>query len=944
MTIKVYISQKAIDGIRRVIEAQYKHLPNFGIEPVLDPKEAHIICTHGADRGEYAPLGVPIVNVNHGLMWSRQPWGNDFMEVNRQVVEAMRCAVAHTAPSEWVNRAIRRGGYWYPETVYHGVDAWEFQPSTEHDGYVLWNKARVDLVSDPGDMIRVAEISPQVRFVSTFGSQNRAYTHPKNITITGMQPFQQMKKTLSRAGVYLATARETFGIGTLEAMAYGVPVAGWDWGGQSEIVKQGITGYLAPPGDYNALQECILRCFYERDRLSANCVEDVRLNWRWEPRIEQYANIFKRVYDRFYGSKKPSVSVVVTTYRLDKYLPACLDSVKTQTFQDFECLVVDDGQSADTKKIVSEYAKRDKRFRYIAPEVNLGLPGARNFGMQASRGEYIRHVDADDLLAENALELEVTALDTNRSVDIAYGHLEVIREDGSRVLENGEPVRGAWPPDRFNWYQQMAHLNQLPSCVMARRDVYERSGGYRERMKRNEDAEFWCRVTSLGFRAEKFTQAVTYLHRERHDSKGATEWNEHGSEPDWTAWFPWRMGATNFEQARDILRQRGETPRNSHLVPFGVQGKPPRDLGFWYVHDYAHPVVSIVVTCGPGHKKYLIDALDSIQAQTYPDWECVVVNDTGESWQNDIMGAPWAKVVNMNGNRGVSAARNEGLRHTRGKYIVWMDADDYWTPWFLEKMIGYAEANNGVIYSDLIAQEKDTNRVNRYKDFDSTLVIKTMQYPGSSVLVPRPIADAMVAFQGGFDEQIPGMEDWDYQVGVHHLGYCAYRIPEPLFVYRLETSTKRNKDYAKIDDIVAYMNRKWSVYRTGEKQIMCGCSTPRAPKTPIPESLLASSGSFTFESIMEAVDNKDPNMMVMIEYIGPQVDTFSIKSRVNRDILYRFGNNDHHRRRSVFVADAVFLMGQLDKDGASLYRVVSNVVGVQEGQDVSAFLGATIVA
>ena len=51
------------------------------------------------------------------------------------------------------------------------------------------------------------------------------------------------------------------------------------------------------------------------------------------------------------------------------------------------------------------------------------------------------------------------------------------------------------------------------------------------------------------------------------------------------------------------------------------------------------------------------------------------------------MGAPWARVINMDGNKGVAAARNEGLKHTKGKYVVWMDADDYWLPWFLERMV-----------------------------------------------------------------------------------------------------------------------------------------------------------------------------------------------------------------------------------------------------------------
>jgi len=354
--------------------------------------------------------------------------------------------------------------------------------------------------------------------------------------------------------------------------------------------------------------------------------------------------------------------------------------------------------------------------------------------------------------------------------------------------------------------------------------------------------------------------------------------------------------------------------------------------------------VSIVVTCGPGHRQYLLDALDSIQAQTFPDWECIVVNDTGEAWEKDIMGAPWAKVVNMDGNRGASAARNEGLKHTRGKYIVWMDADDFWMPWFLERMVGVGEVNNGVIYSDIILKQEKENTINRYANFDSTKVIQTMQYPGTSILVPRQIARAMVDFQGGFDEHIPGMEDWDYQIAVHHLGFCAYRIPEPLFVYRMTSSTKRDKDYAKIDAIVQYIDTKWSIYRTGEKQLMCGCNSPRTPTTPIPQSLLSSSGNFSIESIKQAIDTKDPTMQVTVEYSGEAKETFSIRSRVHREVIYRFGNNDLHRQRTVFVADAAYLIGLVDSEGDPIYHIVSNVVGVPEANDPSAFMGEPIVA
>lgn len=933
-------------GIRRVVEAQVRFLPQFGIQPVKDPNQADVILNHGGMQTSRP--SVPMVSCSHGLYWSRYSWGESYQEVNEQVVRSMEMAVAHTVPSKWVGRAVRRGGFFYPEVVYHGVTANDFEPQGGHDQYVLWNKARADAVSTPVDLMNVASLMPGTQFLTTFG------TNTPNVKVIGATNYGQMKQVVARAGVYLSTVRETFGIGILEALALGIPVAGFDWGGNSEIVQQGQTGYLAPPGDYRALSECIARCFMERDRLSANCVEDARANWKWEPRIEQYARLIRNVYETYVATKRPHVSVIVTTYNLDKYLPDCLDSVKRQTYGDWECIVVDDALRDSTKALVSEYIHKERlagfeRFQYVRPPENLGLPGARNFGFSLARGRYIRYLDADDYLGDNALNIEASALDSDPSLHIAYGHLEGIREDGSKILtESGETARSGWPPHQFSWIEQMSHLNQLPSCVMMRREVMERSGGYRVRMKRNEDAEFWCRVTSLGFRAFKVTQAITYYHRMRDDSKGAVEWKEQGGEPDWTAWFPWRVGAADYRQARAILTKTAGYHPKPHLVPFGAQGRPDGTDSsvttkgfrkFWYVHDYAYPVVSVIVTCGPAHSAVLIDALDSIQAQSYPDWECIVVNDTGNPWGPNIKGAPWAKVVNMQGNQGTSAARNEGYKHSRGKYIVWMDADDYWLPWFLDILVAHAEKNDGVICSDLIKDEDGKMSVYHYADFVQERAHLGMQYPGSSILTPRKITEAVLKAQGGFDTKIPGMEDWDYQVCVHSLGFCAYHVSEPLFVYRTHTSSKREKDYAKIDAIVAYMDIKWARYRKGTAKMSCGCSTPKSVNT-IPNSTLAGSGNFDPQK--SGIEAPVGAQMVRVEYVGPIEETFSIRSRVDRSIMYRFNNNDH-KERSVFLQDAEFLASLTDALGQPLYRqIISGPV--METRDPSNFLGEKIVA
>ena len=937
--INVFISKFANEGILRVIEAMYEYLPQFGIKPTEDINEAHIINNHGGAL--HKAKGIPSVASNHGLYWSRQPWGHDFQDVNKLLTDVMASAVAHTVPSDWVNRAVRRGGFWYPETIYHGIDSSKFVPQKENDGYVLWNKARADFVSDPNDVMRIASMMQNRQFYSTIGhvSPNLKIL---NSSANKAMPHAKMKEVTSRAGVYLATTRETFGIATLEAMAYGVPVAGWDWGGQSEIIIQGETGYLAPPGNWEALRECIERCFDERERLSANAIQDIKTRWNWKPRIEQYADIFKRVYAGHYATNLPKVSVIVTAYRLDEFLPACLDSILRQTFKDFECIVVDDANLDSTRMIVGAYTKVDKRVVYQPTITNRGLSGARNIGLQVSKGKFIRHVDADDFLPENALALEVTALEDEKEIShVVYGHLEVVRTDGSRVMEGSEPVRSGWPEPEFKWNYQMAHLNQLPSTVMVKREVYELSGGYRERMKRNEDAEFWCRVSSLGFRIRKFTQAVTLFHRERANSKGATEWATQGKEPDWTAWFPWRWGGVDFQSGWDAIRSRGDAPKNAHLVPFGAQGTPPKPLHFWYVHDYAYPVVSIVVTVGPGHEQYVIDALDSIQAQTYPDWECILVNDTGEKWDKDFMGAPWAKVVNMEGNQGVSAARNEGFKHIKGKYVIWMDADDYWLPWYLERMMLYAEKNSGVIFSDLLKEETEDGgyEVYQYRDFVSENVPIFMQYPGSSILVPREIAQAMVEYQSGFRVDFPGQEDWNYQMGVHHLGFCAFRIPEPLFVYRMYSTTKRETDRDKIELIREKMAEQYPQYMKGEVKLMCGCQGTKPPITQNPASLLSSSGNFENNEIH--IDPSNPNQMVMVEYMG-DYESYPIGSRQNRGVTYRFGKQETNSRRAIFVNDLKFLLS-LNTGGEPLFRVIGQVAQPENFNPVLA-LGKPIVA
>lgn len=880
---------RAEGGIRRVSEALARYLPDYGVELTTNPLEADLINCHGASR--YDNPAAPLVASNHGLYWDDYKWAEWAHDTNRQVVDLLIRAQAITAPSRWVAQSITRGLLASPTVIYHGVDPDEWAHTAEPEGYVLWNKARSDPVSNPADMQTLASQMMTTPFVSTIGAPGA------NVQVSGVLPLGQMKPIIQRAGVYLATARETFGIGTLEALASGVPVAGWDYGGQSEIIIPGETGYLAPHGDYKALGEAVRRCLAERKRLSANAVDDVRARWLWPDKVERYAALFKRVLADW-QTPRPHVSVIVTCHNLAKYLPEALRSVQAQTLADFECLVVDDASEDNTPAAFEAAALGDNRFQYLRTPENLKLSGARNYGFAHARGRYIICLDADDQLDPEALATLSGALDRDPGLHIASGHLDTVNDAG------GDRQRAAgWPVPRVDFHQQLAHMNQFPYAAMLRREVFERGGGYRLRAWRAEDAEMWCRLLSFGFRAAKVTEASTLIYRWRADSKSQQELHEHPDrDGDWTAWFPWRLAATGKEGSRLIARG-AKTPAG--LTPWGAQGEPAQGIRFWPVPHHQAPLVSVVIPVGPGHESSVIDAVESVMAQTVRDWEVIVVNDTGAPWApgfgSPLCGAPYAHVLQPRAPeapRGAGAARNAGAAAARGRVMVFLDADDILLPEFLAATLDEWKKTGRLVYTDYLVSrgsagappeqyESEDWECSRYvmRDGREQLVgvLNRMQH-AITCLIPRAAFEAA----GGMSTDMAGWEDWDFFIRLAATGLCSMRVARPLFLYRVNRGRRRQFSQANDEALRRRLYETWRPYYQGENEMPCSsCPNDSAFITP--------AGPY---------DSAEPLAAdaVMLEYAGNQIGTFTIVGQ-QTGAQYRFGDTDQHRRKYVRAAD-----------------------------------------
>ena len=100
----------------------------------------------------------------------------------------------------------------------------------------------------------------------------------------------------------------------------------------------------------------------------------------------------------------PLISVVVPCYNQAQYLDECLQSVLNQTYQDWECIIVNDGSPDNTEEIAKNWVEKDTRFIYLSKE-NGGLSSARNAGIEIAKGEWILPLDADDKIGERYLEL-----------------------------------------------------------------------------------------------------------------------------------------------------------------------------------------------------------------------------------------------------------------------------------------------------------------------------------------------------------------------------------------------------------------------------------------------------------------------------------------------------------------------------------------------------------
>jgi glycosyltransferase involved in cell wall biosynthesis len=496
--------------------------------------------------------------------------------------------------------------------------------------------------------------------------------------------------------------------------------------------------------------------------------------------------------------EKNLVSIGLPVYNGEKFLGQALEALLAQDYGHFEIIISDNASTDATQEICREYMARDRRIQYHRNDENkgarynfrkvLGLAAGPYFLwaadhdlwhpslisrcveiMEADRGVVLCYPRALRIDAHNnALGLATNQIDT-RNLPAAERYLRIIRD-----LSGGDPIYGVMRTAAM----QKVDVTTLWAGDQARLAALSLAGAFAHIP---EPLFYWRQIRdeSLEFRRKTVPLAVDPVGGQRLLGKDLPElWREFGEE------CLAQVGASDLSEAdKERLAQETKTiftRRYGVKWPAGVttvevkQSPKPAKAPVLLAPaasqpSSASPLVSVIV-CTQNHPDMLVTALQSVLSQTCRHHEIIVVNDGGPG-ANSMAG--W---LNQQGDityvrhdrpRGLAAARNTGIKISRGQYLAYLNDDEILYPDHLESLVTFLEASDfEVAYTDAVRawQEKKLGRYEVTKrepcpagDYDPDDLLVGNVAPAVCMMHAR----ACLTVAGAFDETFTALADWD---------------------------------------------------------------------------------------------------------------------------------------------------------------------------------------
>ena len=214
--------------------------------------------------------------------------------------------------------------------------------------------------------------------------------------------------------------------------------------------------------------------------------------------------------------RKPLVSVVMPVYNGEKYLNEAIESILSQTMQDFELILINDGSTDGSLQIIEKYMKKDQRIKMLS-HINKGLVKSLNEGVEASLGTYIARMDADDISMPDRFFKEVLLLRSNPQLDLVGTNFELLFSgtvsDETRKQKERFESNVNLPVSGFEY-------RILHPTWMIKKELFSKIGMYD--FYYAEDVEFLFRAIWMGYKVAKIEEKLL-RYRVLEESKSAVE-------------------------------------------------------------------------------------------------------------------------------------------------------------------------------------------------------------------------------------------------------------------------------------------------------------------------------------------------------------------------------------------------------------------------------------
>jgi glycosyltransferase involved in cell wall biosynthesis len=389
----------------------------------------------------------------------------------------------------------------------------------------------------------------------------------------------------------------------------------------------------------------------------------------------------------------PFFSIVTPVYNPPvDVLTAMLDSVRRQSYEDWElCLVNDCSTDSHVRGMVEQAAGEDERIRVSARETNGGIVAASNDALAMAGGEFVVMLDHDDELHPAALVRVAAAIAAEPEADYVYTDEDKIDRAGRR---SGPFFKPDWSPERMRTQMYTCHLSVM------RRRLVEEVGGFDADFEGSQDWDLVLKVTE---RARQVVHVPEVL-------------------------YHWRTLETSTagagEEAKPWAFDAGTRAVQAHCERIGLPAEVERDLDLPGVYHLLprlqrEPLVSIVIPTAGGSREVRFEEVvlvehclrSIVETSTYENYEIVCVSDGGTDpglfERLRRIAGDRLRIVPFEEPFNFSAKINRGVAHSSGEYVLLLNDDmEVVTPEWIERMVMYQELEElGAVGARLITED-----------------------------------------------------------------------------------------------------------------------------------------------------------------------------------------------------------------------------------------------